>query len=145
MPDMLSLIFSILLYSCFVLRMKSWSRIFKDVPDFLASILCVFVLGSFLKLCLGFDIVPGVLGNIINAIGLESLNKVRNLLVTAVIFSWVGMKFVSVLIWALLLILLMAHMDKIDSIMPRVSSVIFLLSSFSGFVFYFGFRLLFKI
>ena len=102
-PNIISLLCSLFVYSSFVIRVKGINNTFKNIPDFIISILCILVLASFIKIFLRDSIVlTGWVGTMLKMIG---LNNSYFLIATAVIFSWLGIKSIAGFMWIIIAIL----------------------------------------
>lgn len=133
-PNIISLVCSLFVYSSFVIRVKGISNTFKNIPDFVISILCILVLASFIKIFLRDSIVSsGLLGMILKMLG---LNNSYLLIAGAVIFSWLGIKIIAGVMWIIIAMLGMIELATAGEYMGEYISVLFILSSFCGFIFY---------
>ena len=133
-PNIISLLCSLFVYSSFIIRVKGISNTFKNIPDFIISILCILVLASFIKIFLRDSLtLTGWIGMILKNTG---LNNSYLLIAGAVIFSWLGIKSIAGYIWIIIAILGMLELATAGEYMGEYISAVFILSSFCGFVFY---------
>lgn len=133
-PNMSALLVSLVLYSSFVIKVKGMENTFKNVKDSIISLLCILVLAIFIKIFLRDSIPPGsVIGRITK---LFKLNNSYTLVAAAAILSWIGMKSVAGIIWVIIAGLGILQLVTAGNIMGEYTGAIFILSSFSGFIFY---------
>ncbi|MGP1438902.1 MAG: hypothetical protein ACTTKH_07510 [Treponema sp.] len=133
-PNVISLLCSLFIYSSFVIRVKGISNTFKNIPDFIISILCILVLGSFIKIFLADSVVSvGWVGWALEKMG---LNNSHLLIAIAIIFSWIGIKSIAGFMWIIIAILGMVELATAGEYMGEYISAVFILSSFCGFIFY---------
>jgi len=133
-PNIISLLCSLFVYSSFVIRVKGINNTFKNIPDFIISILCILVLASFIKIFLRDSIVlTGWVGTMLKMVG---LNNSYFLIATAVIFSWLGIKSIAGFMWIIIAILGMVELATAGEYMGEYISAVFILSAFCGFIFY---------
>jgi len=133
-PNIISLFCSLFVYSSFVIRVKGINNTFKNVPDFIISILCILVLASFIKIFLRDSVVlTGWVGMMLKMVG---LNNSYLLIAGAVIFSWLGIKIIAGVVWIIIAILGMVELATAGEYMGEYISVVFVLSAFCGFIFY---------
>ena len=133
-PNIISLVCSLFVYSSFVIRVKGINNTFKNIPDFIISILCILVLASFIKIFLRDSLVlTGWVGNVLKMFG---LNNSYLLIVGAVIFSWLGIKTIAGFMWIIIAVLGMVELATAGQYMGEYISAVFILSSFCGFIFY---------
>lgn len=133
-PNIISLVCSLFVYSSFVIRVKGINNTFKNIPDFIISILCILVLASFIKIFLRDSIVlTGWVGAMLKMLG---LNNSYILITGAVIFSWLGIRGIAGFMWIIIAILGMVELATAGEYMGEYISVVFILSAFCGFIFY---------
>lgn len=133
-PNIISLVCSLFVYSSFVIRVKGINNTFKNIPDFIISILCILVLASFIKIFLRDSIVlTGWVGTMLKMLG---LNNSYILITGAVIFSWLGIRGIAGFMWIIIAILGMVELATAGEYMGEYISVVFILSAFCGFIFY---------
>ena len=133
-PNVMAILASLIIYSSFVIRVKGINNTFKNVTDFIVSILCILVLASFIKMFLADSVIStGWIGIILNKIG---LNNSYFLIAGAVLFSWLGIRAIAGFMWIIIAILGMVELATAGEYMGEYVSAIFILSAFSGFVFY---------
>ena len=133
-PNIISLLCSLFVYSSFVIRVKGINNTFKNIPDFIISILCILVLASFIKIFLRDSIVlTGWVGMMLKMFG---LNNSYFLIAGAVIFSWLGIRTIAGVVWIIIAILGMVELATAGEYMGEYISVVFVLSAFCGFIFY---------
>lgn len=133
-PNIISLLCSLFVYSSFVIRVKGINNTFKNIPDFIISILCILVLASFIKIFLRDSIVlTGWVGTMLKMVG---LNNSYFLIAIAVIFSWLGIKSIAGFMWIIIAILGMVELATAGEYMGEYISAVFILSAFCGFIFY---------
>lgn len=133
-PNIISLVCSLFVYSSFVIRVKGINNTFKNIPDFIISILCILVLASFIKIFLRDSIVlTGWVGAMLKMLG---LNNSYILITGAVIFSWLGIRGIAGFMWIIIAILGMVELATAGEYMGEYISAVFILSAFCGFIFY---------
>lgn len=133
-PNIISLVCSLFVYSSFVIRVKGINNTFKNIPDFIISILCILVLASFIKIFLRDSIVlTGWVGTMLKMLG---LNNSYILITGAVIFSWLGIRGIAGFMWIIIAILGMVELATAGEYMGEYISAVFILSAFCGFIFY---------
>jgi len=133
-PNIISLVCSLFVYSAFVIRVKGINNTFKNIPDFIISILCILVLASFIKIFLRDSIASsGLLGTLLRMLG---LNNSYFLIAGAIILSWLGMRSVAGFMWIIIAVLGMVELATAGEYMGEYISVVFILSAFCGFIFY---------
>lgn len=133
-PNIISLVCSLFVYSSFVIRVKGINNTFKNIPDFIISILCILVLASFIKIFLRDSIVlTGWVGTMLKMLG---LNNSYLLITGAVIFSWLGIRGIAGFMWIIIAILGMVELATAGEYMGEYISAVFILSAFCGFIFY---------
>lgn len=109
MPGILPMVFSIIIYAAFVIRIKGINNTFKDFSDTLVSVLFFYTLAIFINL---FTSLPASSSGLIGKFFYKTLNiKPINLIIVATILSF-------------------------ESFLGKWNSIIFLISSFLGVVFY---------
>ena len=133
-PNIISLVCSLFVYSSFVIRVKGINNTFKNIPDFIISILCILVLASFIKIFLRDSIVlTGWVGTMLKMLG---LNNSYLLITGTVIFSWLGIRGIAGFMWIIIAILGMVELATAGEYMGEYISAVFILSAFCGFIFY---------
>lgn len=133
-PNIISLLCSLFVYSSFIIRVKGINNTFKNIPDFIISILCILVLASFIKIFLRDSLeLNGWVGLILKKSG---FNNSYFLIVGAIIFSWLGIKSFAGFMWIIIAVLGMVELATAGQYMGEYISAVFILSSFCGFIFY---------
>ena len=134
LPNGVSLILSIAIYSAVVLRVKGIQSSFNSAFDVVISMLCVWLLASFIKVLLNDAVESsGIVSVFLEKIG---MGNSLWLIILAVVLSWLGMKNISKYVYLIVAVLGFVELCSIDSYMGNYLCVIFLLSSFLGVVFY---------
>lgn len=133
-PNVQPLVFSLLIYSSFVIRVKGLKNTFKNGLDTIISILFIFVLGSFIKVFARDSVdTTGIISFILKKIGFGN-NYL--LILAAVVVSWIGMRQVSGFIWVAVILLGTVELFTMGDYMGTFKSVLFIMSAFIGFIFY---------
>ncbi|MGP1440598.1 MAG: hypothetical protein ACTTJ3_07670 [Treponema sp.] len=133
-PNIMAILASLIIYSSFIIRVKGINNTFKNIPDFIISILCILVLASFIKIFLRDSIVlTGWVGTMLKMVG---FNNSYFLIAGAVIFSWLGIRTIAGFMWIIIAILGMVELATAGEYMGEYMSAIFILSAFCGFIFY---------
>lgn len=133
-PNVQALVFSLLIYSSFVIRVKGLKNTFKNGLDTIISILFIFVLGSFIKVFARDSVdTTGIISSILKKIGFGN-NYL--LILAAVVVSWIGMRQVSGFIWVAVILLGTVELFTMGDYMGTFKSVLFIMSAFIGFIFY---------
>ena len=133
-PSMPSLIISIALYASFVLRVKGIENSFRNILDTTVSIMFILVLASFIGIIAGANKIPsGFFGKLLKKLGLDTNYP---LLITGLIFSWLGIKQISGIIWIVFMFLGFIEINTCGNYMGNFQGAAYLLSAFVGVVFY---------
>lgn len=134
LPNGVSLILSIAIYSAVVLRVKGFRSSFNTPIDVIVSVLTICLLATFIKVLLNDAVESsGIVSVFLEKIG---MGNSLWLIILAVVLSWLGMKNISKYVYLIVAVLGFVELCSIDGFMGEVLCVIFLLSSFLGFVFY---------
>ncbi len=120
-PSLMSTLFAILLLLAVILR-NNPRRMFSKPSRFVLLAEDVLFISSFLNILCNKEPLP------VPAINISC----QSLLVVAVVFSWVGIKEVSGIIWAAVLILGVTRLVSIDSVMGFTGSLYLLCAFLSG-------------
>lgn len=134
-PNMSALAVSLVLYSSFVIKVKGLENTFKGPADSIISLLFILVLAIFIKIFIR-DSIPPSGSPIGRVMSFFKLNNSYTLITAAVILSWIGMKSVAGIIWIIIAVLGILQLVTAGNIMGEYIGAIFILSSFSGFIFY---------
>lgn len=114
--------------------MKGIQSSFNSAFDVVISMLCVWLLASFIRVLLNDAVESsGFVNDLLETIG---MGNSLWLIILAVVLSWLGMKNISKYVYLIVAVLGFVELCSIDSYMGNFFSIIFLLSSFLGFVFY---------
>lgn len=133
-PNPICLFLSLIIYSSVVLRIKGLQEFFNSVTDVLISILCILLLATFIKVLLNDAVEKsGVVNNFLEKFGLG--NSIW-LMIIAIVLSWLGQKNIAKYVCFIVAVLGFVELCSIDGYMGDFKSIIFILSSFLGFVFY---------
>lgn len=134
MPSIISMLFSIIIYSAFVIRVKGINNTFKNFSDTLVSVLFFYTLAIFINL---FTSLPASSSGLIGKFFYKTLNiKPINLIIVATILSLIGLKQVCGFVWVFICIAGIIELSSLESFLGKWNSVIFSISSFLGGVFY---------
>lgn len=134
MPGILPMVFSIIIYAAFVIRVKGINNTFKDFSDTLVSVLFFYTLAIFINL---FTSLPASSSGLIGKFFYKTLNiKPINLIIVATILSLIGLKQICGFVWIFICIAGIIELGSLESFLGKWNSIIFLISSFLGVVFY---------
>lgn len=134
LPNGVSLILSIAIYSAVVLRVKGFRSSFNTTIDVIVSLLTICLLATFIKVLLNDAVESsGIVSVFLEKIG---MGNSLWLIILALVLSWLGMKNISKYVYLIVAVLGFVELCSIDSYMGNYLCVIFLLSSFLGVVFY---------
>lgn len=137
-PNSESFIFSLLIYSGLVIRTKGLDKTFLDKMNMIISGLFICLFASFIKILLNDTAeTTGIIGKILDKIG---LGNSYFLLIAAILLSWLGMNAVSRYVYLLIAFLGFVEFGTLDDFMGSFFSILFLLASFMGFVFFFKYE-----
>lgn len=126
------------MYVCFIIRVKGLENTFKNSSDILISILFVLVFGIFIKIIMG-DVVEnkGITSKILT---LFHLDNSYYLLGIILLLSLLGEQKICGILWVLVIIAGMTEFITCGKYLGDFKSVVFILSSFMGFIFYFKYE-----
>lgn len=133
-PNMTSILFSIIIYASFVIRVKGLENAFKKFADITISILFILVMGIFIKLFAGSSTIPqGVIGKFLEHIGFGN-NYL--LIFLAAALSWLGLKQICGFVWLAVIGLGFIEFATCGKYMGDFKGVVFILSAFTGIIAY---------
>lgn len=133
-PRALSILFSIIVYSAFVIKVKGIENTFKNVSDTIISVLFILVLAVFINIfSRNAKVDNGIIDKILKFLKLDNSNY---LIVAAMILSWLGIKQIACFVWIAIIVLGIGELVTCGNYMGNFKGALFLLSSFLGFVFY---------
>ncbi len=134
MPNITSMLFSIIIYSAFVIRVKGINNTFKNFSDTLVSILFFYTLAIFINL---FVELPASSSGFIGKLFYKTLNiKPISFIIVATILSLIGLKQICGFVWIFICITGIIELSSLEAFLGKWNSLIFLISSFLGIVFY---------
>lgn len=124
-PNMISCILSCLFFSSYVVRFKGIRRTVAAKTDIILSILIILLISSFLQIILT--------ANNLRLLGIIPLNFMNPevLLIVGVILSWLGMKFLSVVIFALIALMAVSNVIQLSDAMG-LWGVVYVMCAFMG-------------
>lgn len=128
-PDYISCLYSVLLYSAFVVRFKGIQRTVSSWIDILFCIFIVLLLSSFIKTIL--------VSKTISLFGIKVLTINTNIfLPIALILSWIGLKVVSLVCIAGITIIAMFNIMALNEAMGTIFGSVYIICSFIGIMLY---------
>lgn len=134
MPNGISMLFSIIIYSAFVIRVKGINNTFKNFSDTLVSILFFYTLAIFINL---FVDLPASSSGFIGKLFYKKLNiKPISFIIVATILSLIGLKQICGFVWIFICITGIIELSSLESFLGKMNLIVFLVSSFLGIVFY---------
>lgn len=122
-PDLDSCLYAAVFYFAFVVRFKGIKDTIASWIDVASCIIVILLLASFINIILSKDLLFGKI-------------KPESLLIIGMIFSWLGLKLISVICMALVALLSLTGIDKVSEAMGAVWGPIYILCAFVGFLFY---------
>lgn len=133
-PSPLSILFSIIVYVAFVVKVKGIENTLKNATDTIISVLFILVFATFMNIFTNnAKVSSGIIGKILGKIGLNNTNY---LIVAAIVLSWLGIKQIASFVWIAIILLGITELITCGNYMGNFKGMVFLLSSFLGFVFY---------
>lgn len=133
-PNITSILFSIIIYASFVIRVKGLENTFKKFADSTISILFILVMGIFIRLFAGSSTIPqGVIGKILAYMGFGN-NYL--LIFLAAALSWLGLKQICGFVWLAVIGLGFIEFATCGKYMGDFKGVVFILSAFTGIIAY---------
>lgn len=128
-PDYISCLYAVIIYSSFVIRFKGVQRTVSSWIDIVYCVFNVLLMSSFIRTILS--------SSSLNILGLFSINIDTNiLLIIAIAFSWLGLKFVSLSCIAGISIFALLNISALNLAMGHIYGPIYIISSFIGILFY---------
>lgn len=128
-PNLSSCLYAVLIYSVFVVRIKGVQRALDTGIDIVYCILNVLLLSSFIRII--------ILDREVNFLGLFDIPiDTTYLIIFAVLFSWLGLKLISVLCMGLVCVLAICNINILTDAMGDIWGTVYVLSSFLGVLIY---------
>ena len=128
-PNLSSCLYAVLIYSAFVVRIKGVQRALDTGIDIVYCILNVLLLSSFIRII--------ILDREVNFLGLFDIPiDTTYLIIFAVLFSWLGLKLISVLCMGLVCVLAICNINILTDAMGDIWGTVYVLSSFLGVLIY---------
>lgn len=129
-PNLLSTLLAVIFFAAFILRYKGVERLMSSKLDIALSVVVILFIASLFELILKEQTIK-----LLDFISLGNLKPI-NLLVTAIIMAWFGIRGVSSVMMAIIFFLSIGRLIELQGLMPVWVSLIFVLSSFFGLVLY---------
>lgn len=128
-PDLVSCLYSVGIYAAFVVRFKGIQRIIESWIDIIFSVLIILLFSTFIQTIL-FD-------KTINLFWMDQFKiDTKIILPIAIILSWLGLKFVSLICMAGVGVLSLFNITVLSSAMGNVWGTLYIISSFLGIILY---------
>lgn len=127
-PDMISMMYAVLIYSAYVVRVKGIRKMLESIREIVVCILVLMLFASFVQIFLGT--------NEFKIFGIELFSfDSKILLLIAFLLSWLGVKFVSVVTLGLVVVCALAKLSIVNEAMG-VWGIVYVLSGFIGIILY---------
>lgn len=128
-PNLSSCLYSVFIYSAFVIRIKGIERTTSSWIDIVLGLLNVLLLASFIQIV--------VIDSEVSFLGLFNIPiNTTYLIAFALLLSWLGLKFISVLCMGLVCILALCNINLLNDAMGSLWGTVYVLCSFFGILTY---------
>ena len=128
-PDFISCLYGVLIYAAFIVRFKGIQRTVGSWIDILSVVFSVLLLAAFVKMIL-------VVQNI-SIFGLTDISIDTNvILFVAIVLSWLGVKIVSVVCMAFVVIFAFVNIIALNNAMGMFYGSLYVICSFVGIMLY---------
>ena len=128
-PDLISCLYSIMLYAAFVVRFKGIHRAIGSWVDIVFSVLIVLLLASFVRIMMNTGTI-NLFGNT------EILIDTKVILPIAIILSWLGLKVVSLCCMACVLLTALLNISALNDAMGGIWGSTYIICAFLGLMLY---------
>lgn len=128
-PDYISCLYGTLIYAAFIVRFKGVQRMVSSWIDILFCVFSILLLSSFVKTILATETIS-ILG--LTKFTIDS----KVLLPIAIVLSWLGLKFVSLVCMAIIAIIALFNITALNAAMGMICGPLYVICSFVGIVMY---------
>lgn len=129
-PEATSIIYAAMIYIAFVIRFKGIQRTISSWIDIAACLIVIVLISSFIQAILTESTV--------RIFWMEFSFDPKILLIVAIILSWLGLKFVSVICMAVIAIYALFAVTTLSHAMGSLWGTVYVLCSLLGMLFYFS-------
>ena len=127
-PDMISMMYAVFIYSAYVVRIKGLKNVLESIREIVVCILVLMLLASLVQIFLGT--------NEFKILGKELFSfDSKMLLIVAILLSWLGVKFVSVISLGLVVVCALIKLSIVSEAMG-IWGIVYVLSGFIGIILY---------